>query len=354
MFRWRKHIRTSTLLLLLLMTLGFTVYGYTAIGVEESQSWRGYQSTKATQIEEGYITTDDGVRLFYQKVGAGRVIIIPGRLFAFDVLRQLADRHTVISYDMRNRGRSDAVADGSKITIHHDVKDLEKVRQHFGVKKFHTIGYSYLGMMVIMYAMEYPQYVDRIVQIGAVPLKFGTEYPTHLTAGGENTGANPEEVAKVNKLREEGYDKSNPRDFCEKQWQVNRYNLVGNPANVGKLGKGVCDMANEWPVNFARHLQHHFVGSVMRLNIPKENVAKVARPVLTIHGTKDRNAPYGAGREWALMLPNARLLTVKDAAHQVFAEYPEIVLPAIRIFLNGKWPPGVERVTEKDGPKMGR
>jgi pimeloyl-ACP methyl ester carboxylesterase len=38
-------------------------------------------------------------------------------------------------------------------------------------------------------------------------------------------------------------------------------------------------------------------------------------PVLTIHGTKDRNAPYGSGREWAFNLPNARLLTIKGGAH---------------------------------------
>jgi pimeloyl-ACP methyl ester carboxylesterase len=66
--------------------------------------------------------------------------------------------------------------------------------------------------------------------------------------------------------------------------------------------------------------------------------------VLTIHGTKDRNAPYGSGREWAALLSNARLLTIRGAAHQSFVEFPEIVFPAIRAFLSGAWPDAAEKI----------
>jgi uncharacterized protein len=73
--------------------------------------------------------------------------------------------------------------------------------------------------------------------------------------------------------------------------------------------------------------------------------ARVTSPVLTIHGTLDRNAAYGAGREWAARLPNARLITIERAAHQSFAEYPEIVIPAIRTFFRGAWPPSAVKVS---------
>ncbi len=106
-------------------------------------------------------------------------------------------------------------------------------------------------------------------------------------------------------------------------------------------------MPNEWPVNIARHFQHSFA-SVQRLDIPKEKVAQVVIPVLTVHGTKDRNAPYGAGREWALTLPNVRLLTVKGAGHQAWADEPAMIFQAINVFLNGKWPEQVEKVTVID------
>jgi pimeloyl-ACP methyl ester carboxylesterase len=290
------------------------------------------------QVDEGYVTAEDGIRLFYRKVGNGpKTIIIPLGFIMYDDFKQMAEGRTLIFYDMRNRGRSDSVSDAEKITIHDDVKDLEKIRQHFKVKKFSTIGYSYLGLMVVMYAMDHPENIERIVQIGPVPIKFGTQYPAHLTANDEKPVFDQAEVDKLLKLREEKYHINNPKEYCEKQWLVTRFMFVGNPANVYKLGKGQCDMPNEWPINFERHLQHHF-GSVQKLDIPKEKIAKVSIPVLTIHGTKDRNAPYGAGREWASILPNARLITVKGAAHQAWVDAPDLVFPAIDKFFKGDWP----------------
>jgi len=46
-----------------------------------------------------------------------------------------------------------------------------------------------------------------------------------------------------------------------------------------------------------------------------------------------------------MRLPNARLLTVPNGAHQSFDEYPEIVIPAIDQFLKGSWPAAAEKVT---------
>ena len=70
----------------------------------------------------------------------------------------------------------------------------------------------------------------------------------------------------------------------------------------------------------------------------------VTMPVLVVHGTKDRSAPYGGGRDWALRLSNARLLTVEDAAHAPWIERPERVLGPLREFLGGVWPEGTEEV----------
>jgi pimeloyl-ACP methyl ester carboxylesterase len=196
-----------------------------------------------------------------------------------------------------------------------------------------------------MYAMKHPQNVGRIIQIGPVPLKFDTRYPANLTANDEP--AVPDPAAKeLKRLREEGYDKSHPKEYCEKEWMVVRVMLVGSPANAAKIASP-CDMPNEWPINFQRHLNYHF-DSVQRLNISKEAVARVSVPVLTIHGTRDRNAAYGSGREWAHILPNARLVTVNGAAHFPWVDAPGVVFPAIATFLNGKWPERAERVTAVD------
>jgi proline iminopeptidase len=303
-------------------------------------------AARETTLQKGYVATHDGSKLYYEKIGSGRVIIAPGRLFLFESFRQLGDHYTLISYDMRNRGKSEHIDDGSKLTIQNDVRDLETVRQHFGVAKFTPVGYSYLGLMVVMYAMEHPDRVERIVQLGPVPLKFGTRYPPDEMQNDRDRVPDPKARQELEQLQKSGFAESHPQEFCEKSWDVDRFVLVGNPSNVGKLGKSQCDMPNEWPVNLNKHFQYAFT-SVQKLDIPKEELKKVAMPVLTIHGTKDRNAPYGSGKDWARNLPDARLVTIKGGAHQSFVEYPEHVFPAIRTFMDGKWPAQAEKVNRQ-------
>ena len=71
-------------------------------------------------------------------------------------------------------------------------------------------------------------------------------------------------------------------------------------------------------------------------------------PVLTDHGAKDRAVPYGAGREWAARLPNARLLTAEEDGHMPWIEEPELVFSSIERFLRGEWPQRAERVARAE------
>jgi pimeloyl-ACP methyl ester carboxylesterase len=75
---------------------------------------------------------------------------------------------TLIFYDMRNRGRSEAVTEVSKISLQHDIDDLDAVRGHFEVEKPDLIGFSYLGKIVVLYDMQHPNHVNRIVHIAPV------------------------------------------------------------------------------------------------------------------------------------------------------------------------------------------
>lgn len=68
-------------------------------------------------------------------------------------------------------------------------------------------------------------------------------------------------------------------------------------------------MATE--LNFMRYWSESLLPSLEQLAVTEEELADVTMPVLVIHGTKDRSVAYGGGREWALRLTNARLLTVE-------------------------------------------
>ena len=295
---------------------------------------------------DGYITTGDGVRLFFQILGSGeKTVIIPNAIYLFDDFKRLVDGRTLIFYDLRNRGRSDHVSDASKLKggIRHDVDDLEAVRQHFGVNKVDVIGHSYLGLMVILYALKYPLHVNRVVQIGPIQPKPSKQYPAHLTGADATLVEVSTKLAQLQKERES----ENPTEFCKKWWSIARAIYVADPADADKISSwGFCDLPTE--LNMMKHYTENIAPSIQSLNLEAEEVAMVKAPVLTVHGKRDRNAPYGGGREWALMLPRARLVTIENAAHAPWVEAPDRVFSSIETFLEGMWPEAAQEVKSLD------
>jgi pimeloyl-ACP methyl ester carboxylesterase len=59
------------------------------------------------------------------------------------------------------------------VASQNDAKDLETVRKFFNLNRFVPIGYSYLGLMVTMYAREHPERVERLVQIAPIAMTTG-------------------------------------------------------------------------------------------------------------------------------------------------------------------------------------
>lgn len=296
-------------------------------------------------MELGFVRAPDGTRLHYRKVGNGpQPVILPAELFLHPAFDRLADGRTLYYYDMRNRGLSDSVGADRANSIEQDVLDLEVVRAHFGLESVDLVGFSYLGLVVLMYAVDHPQHVRRVVQIGPASFRLGTEYPRGLAAGDYEGAMDSTALAEVRRLRAEGLAHSDPEEYCRREGAVTRRALVGSPANVSRLNQDLCDKPNEWPSHLAGHFERHFA-SLEALDLDRSAFERLARPVLTIHGRLDRNAAYGGGREWAMILPEARLVTVAGGAHCAWADDPELVFGAIDEFLDGDWPAAAERVT---------
>ena len=124
---------------------------------------------------------------------------------------------------------------------------------------------------------------------------------------------------------------------------------VANPADAGKITWGRCDLPNE--LNLMKYWTTITLPSIQRLDLTPDAIARVTAPVLIVHGRKDRSSPYGGGREWALSLPDARLLTVDEAAHVPWIEAPDLVFASIRTFLDGAWPEAARHVESLELPE---
>jgi len=294
---------------------------------------------------ESFVTTADGVRLFVQTVGGGdQLVVIPNGYYLFDALARFAGDRTVAFVDPRNRGRSDRVDDASKLErgILHDVDDFDAVRRHFGRERIDLVGHSYMGVAVALYAMMHPDRAGRVIQIGAMAPDPSKAYPAHLTNADATLGA---VLAKLGALQQER-PTMDPHVFCRKFWTVLRELYVLDAADADRLGWEPCHLPNEG--RFMRQLNDHVLPSIQRLTLTDSDFAKAAAPVLAIHGRKDRSSSYGGGREWVMRLPNARLVTVDNAAHVPWIEDPDKVFGAIATFLGGAWPAAAERVESLD------
>ena len=293
------------------------------------------------KASESYLTTDEGVRLFVETRGDGSSkVLVPNGTYLAEDFEPLAEGRTLVFYDARNRGRSDRALDASTLEggIHRDVSDLDAVRRHFGIARADLIGHSYMGLMVVLYAMRNPALVGRIVQVGPMEPYPAKTYPAHLTGADD---ALREVFARIGQLQA-ARASLDPVEFCRRVWAELRLIYVVDPADADRIKWGRCELPNE--LSFMKYWNEVMLPSIRGLGFIEDDLAKVEAPVLTVHGRRDRSAPYGGGREWALLLPNARLVTIENAGHAPWIEAPDQVFGAISAFLEGGWPDTARRV----------
>jgi len=297
-----------------------------------------------------YVTVADGIKLYVAESGSGSPIVVihggPGmdhESLAGDLV-PLEQHHRLIEYDQRGGGLSTLPADTSLLTIEHHVDDLEALRQQLGLDKMTLVAHSFGPAIAALYAIKYPEHVERMIFIGPIPPRkgdffklFGESFQPRLTDEQRKRGNELQEQFKTAKdvnavCREYWSIMTPPRlakntplsvvksDLCKAPGEAIRYGMTKtNPATFGSLG--------DW--NWTADLAH------------------VQAPVLIIHGEQDA-IPMSMVNEWVTALPNARILRVANAAHFPHAEQPQIVFAAIEKFVAGDWPENAERTSTSE------
>jgi proline iminopeptidase len=115
-----------------------------------------------------------GVELFVRRVGQGSPAVVlhggPGAhhdylLPGFDAL---AEGRELIYYDQRGGGRSPVARDVAVGWTEH-VADLEALRTTWGLERLALAGYSWGGLLALLYAVSHPGRVGRLALISPAP-----------------------------------------------------------------------------------------------------------------------------------------------------------------------------------------
>lgn len=295
--------------------------------------------------EEGYISVDDEVRLYYCTMGSGsNKVIIPSVCgLKDDLVELLIHGCRLIFYDQRGRGRSDTDPDDSRIWTDYEVRDMESVRQYFGFEQISIMGWSYMGGISALYAAKHPDRVKQLILM--CPVSPRSNAPYDDPEGREKKGTSRLDSTKVEQLKamqEAGEDIENPVDYCRENIQVYYPSKMGKPDALVRMRSDPCVFPNEWEHNMSEHWQKHFPpDSLERDWRPK--VSSVKAKTLVIHGVEDL-IPIEASREWVISIPNARLLCIPGVGHFPHLESPKVFFSSVKGFLNGEWPEGSEIV----------
>ncbi len=164
-----------------------------------------------------------GVTLFERRVGSGPPTVVlhggPGAhhdylLPGFD---RLATRRTLIYYDQRGGGRS-PVPREVPVGWREHVADLEALRGFWGIERLSIAGYSWGGLLALLYALEHPDRVDRLGLVSPAPVwrQARAEFERRLA----ERNAAPEIQAARRRLQEGGLRDLGPEQYRRRMFEL--------------------------------------------------------------------------------------------------------------------------------------
>jgi proline iminopeptidase len=266
-----------------------------------------------------------GVELFTRRVGdTGPVVITlhggPGA--SHDYLRPQFDRlatgRTLLYYDQRGGGQSPVPA-GVPLDWHAHVADLAAVVRAHGAPPATLLGFSWGGLLALLFTLEHPGLVERLAVIGPAPT-----YPDarrEYLADFERRQAAPEVAAAREALSRSGLRERDPDAFWKRAFELSVAGYFRDPSRA----------PDPAPVRVAARAQPAVWESLHGADL-RTRIGAIRQPVLILHGRHDP-VPVHASELLATLLPNARLVVFEDSGHALYAEETEKFVTELDAFL---------------------
>lgn len=124
--------------------------------------------------------------LYFNEYGSGfPVIIVHGLLGTSDnwvtVAKKLSEEYTVFNIDVRNHGRSPHLPEMNYPAM---AADLKAFLENQWIHKAHLIGHSMGGKLVMQFALDYPEVVEKLVVVDIAPKAYSGGHEHILEALG--------------------------------------------------------------------------------------------------------------------------------------------------------------------------
>jgi proline iminopeptidase len=251
-----------------------------------------------------------GVALFERRIGGGPPVVVlhggPGAhhdylLPSFDAL---ARGRELIYYDQRGGGRS-AVSRETPVGWKEQVADLEELRRVWGLEQLTLAGYSWGGLLALLYAVEFPDRVAKLALVSPAPawrearLEFERRFSERNLA--------PELQRERAALRESGLRERDPSGYSQKLFELSVAAYFHDPARARDLT----------PFRVTGRTQQEVWASLGDYDL-RPALARLAIPALVLHGTSDP-IPVETARTLAGLL-KAEFHPLRNCGHVPYVE----------------------------------
>src|SRR5687767_2971884 len=278
-------------------------------------------------------TTTTPVPLYwaaYGREGAPRLLVLHGgpgahHDYLLPQMLALAAKYELIFYDQRGGGQS-KTEDRSPITWETHVADLALVAGELAGEPLSIVGYSWGGLLGLLYAVEA---IERRGEAGPIPARLVLIDPAPVTrpfrARFESNFSERQASASVLRLREElaqsGLRERDPEAFRQRAFELSVAGYFADPRRARDLT----------PFRVIGRVQQQVWESLGDFDL-LQRVEQVDCPVLILHGRHDP-IPLEASEALSRALPDARLVVLEHSGHVPYVEAPDALFSAIERFL---------------------
>jgi proline iminopeptidase len=268
-----------------------------------------------------------GISLNVKIMGRGYPLVLmhggPGAdLYTLMAYRPLAEDFTLVFYDHRCNGRSEG-AELSSMSFENLTADADALRQKLGFEKWAVLGHSFGGNVALEYALRYPQNLSHLllVDTGGDSRLARENAPRVL----EQRGFRPEIVDLSRRFLSGQIE---PKEMLPSLMKLgSAYNpYTGLRQLPHMIMMGMQTKLRPEALIFAAN---HFLQSWTVM----DRLGEIQAPTLVIAGREDFQFPPEHQADLAAGIPNARLVIIDRAGHNVHDEQTAEVLKWVRDFL---------------------
>lgn len=237
---------------------------------------------------------------------------------------ELADEHQLVFYDQRGGGRS-RTDDRAPITWRTHVEDLDQVIDELDARPLAIVGYSWGGLLAMLYAIEAASgrtrfRPERLVLIDPAPVSRG--YRARFEAEFSRRQTDPKVLALREQLLSSGLRERDPAAFRQRTFELSVAGYFADPVAARDLT----------PFRVTGRVQESVWESLDDYDLTAPGQLDSVRvPTLIVHGRQDP-IPLESSEAAARAL-RARLVVLDHSGHVPYVEQPDALFRAIRSFL---------------------